>query len=273
MVYISYLFGGNLLMSRRCLTFGRTDNNMRCDALVSWGCLAFAEFFAILFALAGLSVAGSDPILSVVMVMPALLFPTLGIWLLVRWRRESRVRAELMGEALVVETQWYESMAAQQQYEAAARARYEAQERARAQREEEKLRSRVDALKALLNLNEDEFAAAVAHVFEFLGYTEVTIMNGSSDDRAIDIICRDEVGKKTAVRCRQYEPDTLVEFAEVVQFVDAAIPGEGVEHLIFVTTSTYTNAAVEVAEKFDVTLMQATDIVAGLQHLRASREK
>ena len=244
---------------------------------MSWGCLAFAEFFAILFALAGLSVAGSDPILSVVMVMPALLFPALGIWLLVRWRRESTVRAELMGEALVVETQWYESMAAQQQYEAAAtRARYEAlqaQEKARKQKEEEKLRARVDALKALLNLDEDEFAAAVAHVFEFLGYTEVTIMNGSSEDRAIDIICRDEVGKKTAVRCRQYEPDTLVEFAELVQFVDAATQGQGVEHLIFVTTSTYTDAAVEVAEKFDVTLMQAADIVAGLQYLRASREE
>ena len=264
-------------MSRRRLPFGRTNNDIGCDSLVNWGCLAFAEFFAILFALAGLSVAGSDLVLAVVMVVPAFLFPALGIWLLLRWRRESAARALLMGEALAVETQWYETMAAQQQYEAAAaRVRYEAyqvEQRARAEREEKELQARIDALKALLHLNADEFSEAVAHVFEFLGYTEILIMNGSNGERAIDILCRDEVGKKTAVRCRQYEPDTLVEFAEVVQFVDVATQGQGVEHLVFVTTSTYTDAAVEFAEQFDVTLMEASDIVVGLQHLRASKEE
>jgi len=244
--------------------------------LASWGCLGIAEFCAILFALAGLSIAVSDPILAVVMVAPALLFPALGIWLLMRWRRESTMRAALMGEALAAEAQWYVSTAAERQYEdATAQERYEAyqeQQRARAQRQDEELQARVDALKALLNLNEDEFARAVAHIFEFLGYTDVSIMDGNDGERAIDIICRDEAGKKTAVRCRQYEPDALVEFAEVLEFVDAATQSQGVAHLVFVTTSTYTDAAVEVAEKYDVTLMQAADIVVGLQHLRASRE-
>jgi Restriction endonuclease len=253
-------------MSRRRLSFGGTNNNMGCDSLASWGCLAFAELFAILFALAGISVAGADPVLAGVMVAPAFLLPALGIWLLARWRRESAARALLMGEALAVETQWYETMAAQQQHEvAAARARYkifEAEQQAR-----------IDALKALLQLNADEFASAVALVFEFLGYTDVVIVNSSSGERAIDIMCRDEVGKKTAVRCRQYEPDTRVEFAEVLQFVDAATQGLGVEGLVFVTTSSYTDAAEEVAKKCDVTLMRAADIVASLQHLRAAREE
>jgi restriction endonuclease Mrr len=244
--------------------------------LASWSCLGIAEFFAILFALAGLSVAGSDPLLGFVMVMPALLFPALGIWLLKRWRRESALRAALMGEALAAEAQWYVSTAAEREYEAAAaQERYEAfqeQQRVRAQRKEEELQARVDALKALLHLDEDEFARAVAHVFEFLGYTDVSIMDGNDGERSIDIMCRDKAGKKTAVRCRQYEPDALVEFPEVLEFVDAATQSQGVQHLVFVTTSTYTDAAVEVAETYDVTLMRAADIVVGLQHLRASRE-
>src|SRR5215472_17355708 len=111
------LRSGNLLMSQRHLPFGRTNNAIGCDALASWGCLGIAEFFAILFALAGLSVAVSDPILAVVMVAPALLFPALGIWLLMRWRRESASRAALMGEALEAEAQWYVSAAGERQHE------------------------------------------------------------------------------------------------------------------------------------------------------------
>jgi restriction endonuclease Mrr len=264
-------------MSQQPLSSNGVSNDR---SVLGCGCLAFVEIFALLLLL--VAVVFRIPYVTFLSLVAALGAGVATIWVLVHRRHTGVVRAQ-------VETQQrYETWLAQQEYaaqlaeqqhkasvEQQQRKAYEAEQQARAQREkEEVLQAQVATLEALLALDTASFEEAIGHLLEFLSCTEVLVLDGESGDRNIDILCRDEAGKRTAVRCRQYGPNTEVEYAEVVQFVDAATAqGQGVERLIFVTTSTYTNAAVEAAETYDVTLMDAVGLADAMRQFRASVEK
>jgi restriction endonuclease Mrr len=131
---------------------------------------------------------------------------------------------------------------------------------------------RVAPLNALLDLDADNFEQAVGALLEFLGYTDITLMNARGEVRAIDLYCLDQAGKKTAVRCRQYDRDAPVEFTEVVQFVDAT-RAQNVEHHVFVTTSYYSDHALEFGHMLSVTMMSGSELATRMLQFRASVEK
>jgi restriction system protein len=278
MMHVSQcFFCEDLLMSQQPLSSNGTSNDR---SVLGCGCLAFVEFFALFLLL--VAVVFRIPYMTFLSLVAALGAGAATMWVLVHRHRIGVVRAQVQAQ------QQYETWLAQQknaaqlaeeQHKAAVeqlqRKAYEAEQQARVQREkEEELQAQVATLEALLALDATSFEEAIGHLLEFLSCTDVLILDGQDGERNIDILCRDEAGKKTAVRCRQYGPNTEVEYAEVVQFVDAATAqGQGVERLIFLTTSTYTNAAVEAAATFDVTLMDAVGLADAMRQFRASVEK
>jgi len=251
-------------MSQRHLPFGTTSSTLGCNIILIYVFLAGVGF--ILLAAGLLASSGSLIWGSVVALLGIL---ALSIALLVRWFRISAARADLLEESIAAQAWHHQAWVTQEQRAAEEYAR--AQE-AQKQQEKKELDEKVATLSAILNLDAQDFEEAIGHLLAFLGYTDVTIQDGSTGERAVDIFCRDGAGKKTAVRIRQYDPDTEVEYAEVLQFVDAATArGQGIEHLVFVTTSSFTDAAVEAAiEKFDVTIMDAVELVEDMQQFRAA---
>jgi restriction endonuclease Mrr len=247
-------------MSQRRLPFGIFGDNVGvvgCAFLIVLGFCAAASF--LLTSSTPSSPLGPLSLVACIAVSGAGLW----FWMHLSDRRERELELEAQRH--------YQDWVVQQLREVEAQARAQ---KAQAQQEERELEEKVATLSALLNLDTQGFEEAIGHLLGFLGYTDVTIGGGSTGERTADIICRDGAGKKTAVRIRQYDPKTEVEYAEVLQFVDAATArGQGVEHLVFVTSSFFTDAATEAAEKFDVTSMDAVELVEAMRQFRARVEE
>lgn len=91
-----------------------------------------------------------------------------------------------------------------------------------------------------------------------MGYSDVT-RTGGAGDRAVDIIAhrKDELGQvvRYAVQCKRYNPSSKVGSPEMQVFCSMIGTVHGAERGIFFTTSSFTDEAGAIAEKFGVTLV------------------
>ena len=119
--------------------------------------------------------------------------------------------------------------------------------RVAARRAAEQARLRVETARhigPLLTGSGPEFELAVADVLRAHGYDLERV--GGSGDRGVDLVGTDAEGWKVVVQCKRYGPDNKVGSPAVQSFMGTMFNQEA-EHGIFVTTSTYTRQARELA--------------------------
>jgi len=110
-----------------------------------------------------------------------------------------------------------------------------------------------------------EFEHLTAEIFRQLGY-QVTV-TGSAGDEGIDVLLEKD-GVYTGVQCKRYR--NTIGPALIREFV-GALDGAGLEKGFFVTTSEFTQAAINAAQKssLEITLVSGKDLAA----LRSRVEK
>lgn len=129
-------------------------------------------------------------------------------------------------------------------------------------RESQRISAR--SLSELRQLTPTQFELFVAQLLRDLGYQHVK-HTGGPGDLAVDILCRDGEGRLVAVQCKRYAPGHHVGSPEVQQFIGMIAVHHHADRGIYVTTSSFTQPAVNLAKQHDVTLIDGVALSAQLQ--------
>lgn len=116
----------------------------------------------------------------------------------------------------------------------------------------------VAMLDELLALTPTQFEEAIARLLVGQGYRDVERVGGAGD-QGIDLRCKDASGRSTIVQCKRYAPSRVVG-APLIQHFFGMIVHDGAEHGIFVTTSSFTAPARELALHRDIQLIDGAEL-------------
>lgn len=120
-------------------------------------------------------------------------------------------------------------------------------------------RLRVKTLGDLLTLSPTQFEQAIADLLHDLGYRHVQRV-GKAGDLAADICCRDKDGRSVVVQCKRYAPGYRIGSPEIQTFIGMITVHHGADRGIFVTTSAYTQPAMQLASRHGITLIDGTEL-------------
>ncbi len=135
-------------------------------------------------------------------------------------------------------------------------------------------RLHVRELGQLLTLTPAGFEAAIADMLADMGYRSVKQV-GRAGDLAADIECRDRKGRSVVVQCKRHAPGIKVSSSDVQSFLGTMTIHHGAEHGMFVTTSEFTQPAIDLARQHNVTLVDGhrlARILASAERRHASTE-
>lgn len=128
----------------------------------------------------------------------------------------------------------------------------------------EQAKQRVESARqigTLLTGSGPDFELTVADVLRAQGYDLHRV--GGSGDRGVDLVGTDVEGRKIIVQCKRYGPDNKVGSPAIQSFVGTVV-NQDANQGIFVTTSTYTRGAQDLATSSRV----AVTLIDGLQFSR-----
>jgi len=151
------------------------------------------------------------------------------------------------------------------QQQEAARQLYAQQEweRQEKERQEQERIARMKSLGDILVLTPGEFEKLTGKILEANGFHSVQIVGGSGD-LGIDIFALDQLGNKHAVQCKRYAPGHTVGSPAIQTFFGMMIHHQ-VQKGIFVTTSTFSRPAIDLATQRDIQLIDGDQIIGLLQ--------
>jgi restriction system protein len=128
-------------------------------------------------------------------------------------------------------------------------------------------RRRARTLEELLQLTPTQFEQEIAELLRDLGYRDVR-RQGGAGDLAADIICRDQQGQLVVVQCKRYRPGARIGSPAIQHFIGMQTVHHQADHGIFVTSSEYTQAAVDLARQHGITLLDGADLSRLIQQVR-----
>jgi restriction system protein len=130
------------------------------------------------------------------------------------------------------------------------------------QEEQERTERLVQAqhLGALLAATPTEFEHIVAELLSALGFTILSAGGGAGDLQA-DIVCTHPEGHRVVVQCKRYAPGNKVSSPAMQSFVGMAHRHHAARG-IYVTTSSYTRAAADLAQQQGIDLYDGERLVA-----------
>jgi hypothetical protein len=106
-------------------------------------------------------------------------------------------------------------------------------------------------LNYLCRLSPADFEHALARLIPHLGYGNVR-HTGGAGDLGVDIVCADAYGGLVAVQCKRYAQGNKITSPDIQHFF-AMIVHHGARHGIYVTTSSFTKSALDLAAARDIT--------------------
>lgn len=121
-------------------------------------------------------------------------------------------------------------------------------------------RRRLRTLRGFLSLTPGGFEVAVAGLLRRLGYRRVRVVGGAGD-LAADIVCIGPAGERVVVQCKRYAPGHHVGSPVVQAFIGMAFVHHRAARAIFVTTSSFTPAARQLARAHPVELIDGARLV------------
>jgi hypothetical protein len=101
------------------------------------------------------------------------------------------------------------------------------------------------------------------------GYIDVHV-SGRSGDLAADITARDSSGRTTIVQCKRYAPKNKVGSPEIQLFIGMAVTHHNADHMLYVTTSEFTEPARQLGVRHHVAMVTGTGL---LQMARAASDR
>jgi Restriction endonuclease len=131
---------------------------------------------------------------------------------------------------------------------------------------------RVQALAELTALSPTGFEHACASLLRDLGYVNVK-QRGGSGDLGVDIEGRDPHGLRVAVQCKRYSNGNRVGSPDVQRFIGMARLHHGAQRAIIMTTSSFTPAAVSLAQQHDIELVDAAELSKLVEEQKRRRMK
>ncbi len=111
----------------------------------------------------------------------------------------------------------------------------------------------------LLMLTPSEFEVAVAQLLQKLGYSNVQVVGGAGD-LGVDIVCWDDQSQKIVVQCKRYAPGRRVGSPDLQSFLGMMTIHHQAHSGIFVTTSTFSQPALDLAGQHPVTLIDGNQL-------------
>lgn len=121
-------------------------------------------------------------------------------------------------------------------------------------------RRRLRTLQGFLSLSPGGFEVAVAGLLRRLGYRRVRVVGGNGD-LAADIVCAGPAGERVVVQCKRYAPGHHVGSSAVQAFIGMAFVHHRAARAIFVTTSSFTPAARQLARAHRIELIDGARLV------------
>ena len=115
-------------------------------------------------------------------------------------------------------------------------------------------------LDSLLALSPSEFEHAVARLLPHIGYRDVR-RTGGAGDLGADIVCYDEHGGLAIVQCKRYAPGNNVTSPDIQTFFGMMVH-HGARQGIYVTTSTFTQSATDLAAARDIRTIDGAQLAA-----------
>jgi restriction system protein len=115
---------------------------------------------------------------------------------------------------------------------------------------------------ALHRLSPTDFEMVVASLLQAEGFNNVQPIGGAND-RGVDILCNDAQGSLVAVQCKRYGPAQKIG-AFAIQHLATMSNVRNASRRIFVTTSSYTDSAVQQALDFEIELVDGYRLAAWL---------
>ena len=122
-------------------------------------------------------------------------------------------------------------------------------------------RRRERTLDRMLALSPSEFESAVARLMRRAGYRDVSVAGGSGDLMA-DVVARTRGGGHVVVQCKRKAPGQRVGSAEMQKFIGMISVHHEADEGIFVTTSEFTQPAIDLAERHGIVLVDGDLLVA-----------
>jgi HJR/Mrr/RecB family endonuclease len=120
-------------------------------------------------------------------------------------------------------------------------------------------RLRAKTLAELLALSPLQFEQAVADLLHDMGYRGVQRVGGAGDLH-VDIRARDQLGKRIAVQCKRYAADQRITSPEMQTFVGMLFRYHDADRGIYVTTSTFTQPARDLARNQQIWLIDGEEL-------------
>jgi len=109
-------------------------------------------------------------------------------------------------------------------------------------------------LQDLLRLSPTGFEVAVADLLTEHGFTNMKQCGGAGD-LSVDLTGLNSKGRTVAVQCKRYDLHVKVGSRDIQQFIGMTTTHHKVDHGIFVTTSSYTKPAIELAKRHKIELI------------------
>ncbi len=111
-------------------------------------------------------------------------------------------------------------------------------------------------MQQLLKLSPKEFELWVADYFRAKGFKAVERVGGTGD-LGVDIRCRDSQNQLVVIQCKRYQPANKIGSPEIQKFFGMMIHHNAAKG-IFVTTSSYTRNAKELALARNIELIEGS---------------
>ena len=102
-----------------------------------------------------------------------------------------------------------------------------------------------------------EFEHAVATMLQKNGYHDVQHVGGAGD-LGVDVVCRDQDGRKVVVQCKRYNPSYKIRSKDIQTFIGMMTVHHRADRGIFVTTSSFTEEARSLADEHNVRTIEGT---------------
>jgi restriction system protein len=128
-----------------------------------------------------------------------------------------------------------------------------------AQKERERL-ARLKTLGDLLTLTPAEFEEAIGKMLALKGLYNVQRVGGSGD-LGVDLIANDAHGNRVVIQCKRYAPGRTIGTPDLQKFIGMMFVHHKAQRGIFVTTSTFKQTAIDLADDKDILLIDGNSLV------------
>ena len=121
-------------------------------------------------------------------------------------------------------------------------------------------RLQLRTLDEFMALTSTQFELAVADLLRDLDYRDVQRTGGSGDLQA-DITCRNKKGQFIVVQCKHYNRGNRIGSPDIQTFIGMIYGHHRADFGIFVTTSDFSQAAIDLAEQQEIRLINSEELV------------